>query len=167
MELYGVTSCDADFKPTFAVPVTPDSPITLQSSTLASQGDASSSYEYILGANTYHFYESTYGGFEGHYKSYAWGATSTCGNSEMFDPLEPGALSKADTIGVAAWEKPVFEKFRETVVVNTFVETAPFTAMNGEGQAATVLDMNLSEFRSFPLGPSTTLVRSVSPNPPS
>ena len=167
VELYAVTSCSGDFRPTFEISDFPGNPVTLERSTLASVGIESLSYEYLLGANTYHFYETIYGGFEGHYKTYVWGASSTCPNESIFDRF-PQANLHARMIGKVASKEPKLKPFREDAIVNTYIETAPFTSLANRGKMRSVgIRPELFLFHGFTIGPATSLVRSVNSGPPS
>lgn len=159
--VYAVTSCSEDFQPAFVIPGAPSQTITLRQTKLGDIQDRGSAYEYILGANIYHFFDGTYGALPGHYKSYAWGASTTCGEASFVQGFHPLMLDRSDFQGDIADMPAPLRKFRAGELVNTFVETAPFASLWEPREGS--FHMNLGEFHEFTLGPSPLLWRSVSP----
>ena len=161
VELYSVTSCDPGFQPTFDIPSgSSHVSLTLKKTSLAEVGfDDYGTYEYLLGANTYHFYDGIYGALPGHYKSYVWGVSSTCGNLDVFSAFDTDRLDR-DRGSIADLPSSM-ASFRSEATINTFVETAPFVTL----LESTRLELDLGTFHQFQLGPSTVLWRSVSPEP--
>lgn len=163
VEVYAVTSCDGGFQPEFEVPEgSGHVSVVLQRSTLASLGSRYRYYDYVIGANTYHFFDGFYGALPGSYKTFAWGASSTCGSTAVFDEAHREALESGDLRGEVSDLSPAVKAFRDEITANTFVETAPDTTVF---DSPGTLDLDLTSYHGFPLSTSTTLWRSVSAEP--
>jgi hypothetical protein len=156
VNLYAVTSCNGDFQPTFPIPSEPGSPVKLESSTLASVDIERASYDFILGASNFHFFEGVYGALEGSYKDYLWGVTNTCNGSEAVEALPSyDEISRSNSRGESAEDIPVYKSFRENAKVNTFAElTSGTPRLSSSG---------LFEFHGFVIGPNPVLIRSIDP----
>lgn len=171
VELYAVTSCHSDFKPAFAAPgLSPrtdaENQVTLEETTLAEVHDGGPliTYEYLLGSSFLRSYEAAYAGLASNYKTFVWGATSACHQSDDV-PAVPPVQIDAPHRGVAPKSHPPLSAYRNELVVNTFAEVAPFSVLQGANPSR-VKRVDLSVFHGLPIGPSTFLIRSIEPNPP-
>jgi hypothetical protein len=158
--LFAVTVCDETLHPTFSSQGGPT--VTLGHSTFAAVFRARPGafglrvdYQRSGATANSHFYEVAYGGNPGNYKSFAWGVDDACPSW----PTEEEALYKR---GLFDWSRsfrftgpittPSIQRFRHSVVVNTYAESAP------------LVDMTNIERTRFQIGVDRIRVRATSRN---
>ncbi|WP_331718837.1 hypothetical protein OG851_43190 (plasmid) [Streptomyces sp. NBC_00161] len=134
---FAVTSCEADFRPTFTFRDGPTHPrVTLRATRFQDMEQRSSAnVKALMGATTSSYaFHVFYGGNPSSYRSLAWGVNDTCSawrEDQTEDALRPWAewhIRTEDSEAIRPWSElaPSDQERLGRVVVNTYAETAPF-----------------------------------------
>ena len=141
VKLFSVTSCDPNFRPAFETPSRRT--VVLQGSTFAAASEPGAAPRYFLSGATSpsYFYDVTYGGNPGLYKTWIVGVNTTCGwrSKPGYDgpdyPFDMWASADEDRVvfdTMHGWSKlrlgrwqaiPQVAAFRAGTYVNTYAET--------------------------------------------
>lgn len=153
---FAVTSCSRSFNPTFHLPDT--TALTLNRTNLgtvrfASPTDAFADYSFPSATANAHFYDVSYGGNPGNYKTFAWGFDDACLNMPNWTGyvpprLEDSVYSTGRFQARVSSVSRLMQRFRRDLPINTYAETAPASNF---AEAAT----------EFQVGVDRILVRTV------
>jgi hypothetical protein len=134
--IYAVTSCSRDFNPRFVIPLSghQTASVTLHRTVFAKvlpegrQGGVMADYQGPGATNDVFFYDTWYGANPGFYKSFAWGINDACPGWNR-EGLALAHLFPAYRLnhfhGYVLGGGPSVARFRVSVPVNTYAETAP------------------------------------------
>jgi hypothetical protein len=140
--IYAVTSCSADFNPRFIVPLAgkPLASVTLNRTVSANvlptrdQGSIRADYQGPSATRDIYFYDTWYGANPGYYKSFAWGVNDACpgwyrgylarSHKHFFPDYGLGHFHGRVLDG-----GPSVARFRASVPVDTYAETAPLASV--------------------------------------
>lgn len=138
---FAVTSCDADFRPTFTFRDGPDRPrVTLRVTRFQDMKQRSSAeVKAFMGATTSSYaFHVFYGGNPSSYRSLAWGVNDTCAawradrTEHALEPWTEWHVRTEDSEAVRPWRElaPSDQERLGRAVVNTYAETAPFVELS-------------------------------------
>jgi hypothetical protein len=136
--IYAVTSCRRDFNPRFVIPLSGKQAASVTLSRTVSarvlperyQGGVIADYQGPGATSDIYYYDTWYGANPGFYKGFAWGVNDACpGWHREYFALEGRHLfpdySLRSFHGYVLRGGPSVARFRASVPVNTYAETAP------------------------------------------